>query len=482
MFSNRRVLIAAAILTKVAAGQTQLDLSTQSKSVNFSGAPFTRPVKTGTVQPATCTVGDLFFNTAAPAGQNLYACVAQNTWALETGGGGSPAGNNGDLQRNNNGALGAANLNQSADGSLNASKSITQPAPNAPPYVAGGTTTCDLSRSTVCQLNANGSTTLSVVNPHGSGPYTFVTITDANGPYTITLPASFQGVPPFSPAASTTTVVNCTYDGSATYTCGYTEAPSVLRMMTERSLPAAPSSGIACAPDSAGHMLRCISANGSTFAMAREISGIRKANGAAADTAAAAADVVGLFSGCSGVQYLGADGACHAAAGGGITNTQPFLMPYGSGTAAASFNTTANTLYLFALESQTANQVAKIISSVSGSSHIAWAVYSFNGSSSSLLATGSAVSACGGCFIAQGLSFAFSAGTSYYLALSTDGAVSIGMATSVFNPAPSGSISAVLAGIAANTVSWSGGVPTFPATTGSISAAAIAWPFVVLTY
>jgi hypothetical protein len=32
--------------------------------------------------------------------------------------------------------------------------------------------------------------------------------------------------------------------------------------------------------------------------------------------AAAAADVVGLFTGCSGTQYLGADGACHTAAGG----------------------------------------------------------------------------------------------------------------------------------------------------------------------
>lgn len=32
---------------------------------------------------------------------------------------------------------------------------------------------------------------------------------------------------------------------------------------------------------------------------------------------AAAADVVGLFSACSGTQYLGADGACHTPAGGG---------------------------------------------------------------------------------------------------------------------------------------------------------------------
>ena len=37
--------------------------------------------------PALCTVGDMFFNTSAAAGANLYACIASNTWAVETGGG-----------------------------------------------------------------------------------------------------------------------------------------------------------------------------------------------------------------------------------------------------------------------------------------------------------------------------------------------------------------------------------------------------------
>src|SRR5690349_20079983 len=70
-----------------AAGQTQVDLRTQSKSVDFTGAPSTRPVKTGTTTPSLCTPGDLFFNTSSPVGANLYACVAANTWALEGGGG-----------------------------------------------------------------------------------------------------------------------------------------------------------------------------------------------------------------------------------------------------------------------------------------------------------------------------------------------------------------------------------------------------------
>lgn len=78
-------------LTILSAGgvvaQTQVDLRTQTKMVDFSGAPSTRPVKTGTTLPALCSIGDLFFNTAAAAGANLYACVTVNVWALETGGG-----------------------------------------------------------------------------------------------------------------------------------------------------------------------------------------------------------------------------------------------------------------------------------------------------------------------------------------------------------------------------------------------------------
>jgi len=50
------------------------------------------------------------------------------------------------------------------------------------------------------------------------------------------------------------------------------------------------------------------------------ITGILKGNGTSAVTAAAASDVTGLFTGCSGTQYLGADGACHTA-GGTVTTT-----------------------------------------------------------------------------------------------------------------------------------------------------------------
>ncbi len=67
-------------------GQTQVDLRTQSKSIDFTAAPTTKPVKTGTALPATCSQGALFFETTAPAGANLFGCTATNTWSLQTGG------------------------------------------------------------------------------------------------------------------------------------------------------------------------------------------------------------------------------------------------------------------------------------------------------------------------------------------------------------------------------------------------------------
>jgi hypothetical protein len=58
-----RAILVAAWLIGVADGQlTQVDLRTQSKSVDFSGANTTKPFKAGTVLPATCSVGEAFFS------------------------------------------------------------------------------------------------------------------------------------------------------------------------------------------------------------------------------------------------------------------------------------------------------------------------------------------------------------------------------------------------------------------------------------
>jgi hypothetical protein len=73
---------------RVASAQTLVDLASQSKNVDFSKAVSTKPAQAGPTIPPGCSTGQIFFDTAAPAGQNLYACTATNTWSLEDGTGG----------------------------------------------------------------------------------------------------------------------------------------------------------------------------------------------------------------------------------------------------------------------------------------------------------------------------------------------------------------------------------------------------------
>ena len=70
----------AVLVVWIAAGQTQIDLTTQVKNV---------PIKAGASLPGTCAVGQLFFLSSAPTGANLYGCTAVNTWSAQGGQGGA---------------------------------------------------------------------------------------------------------------------------------------------------------------------------------------------------------------------------------------------------------------------------------------------------------------------------------------------------------------------------------------------------------
>lgn len=78
----RLIILLALSVCALVEAQTTINLGTEGRDVDFSAAPFTKPVKVGTVLPATCGVGELFFDTASPAGQNLFGCTAPNTWSL----------------------------------------------------------------------------------------------------------------------------------------------------------------------------------------------------------------------------------------------------------------------------------------------------------------------------------------------------------------------------------------------------------------
>jgi hypothetical protein len=83
-----RIIWTSAVLGGIVDAQTQVDLWAQSKSVDFSAAVSTKPVTTGTVLPAICGIGQMFFLSNAPAGQNVYGCTATNTWTVQSGGSG----------------------------------------------------------------------------------------------------------------------------------------------------------------------------------------------------------------------------------------------------------------------------------------------------------------------------------------------------------------------------------------------------------
>lgn len=69
-----------------AEAQTRIDLSTQSRHVDFSEALSTRPFKIGSSLPSTCTTGDMFFHTNASPTNVIYACTATNMWMLQSSG------------------------------------------------------------------------------------------------------------------------------------------------------------------------------------------------------------------------------------------------------------------------------------------------------------------------------------------------------------------------------------------------------------
>jgi hypothetical protein len=83
------VLLVSAILD-FGHGQTRVDLSRQTRNIDFSSASSSKPFKTGVSIPATCSQGETFFKSDALPGTNLYLCVSTNTWSPVSEGQSSP--------------------------------------------------------------------------------------------------------------------------------------------------------------------------------------------------------------------------------------------------------------------------------------------------------------------------------------------------------------------------------------------------------
>jgi hypothetical protein len=144
------------VLGPGSSGQTKLNLQSQSKNVDFSAAASASPMPVGAMLPATCSTGQAFFLTSAPAGANLYWCIPANTWVLE---GGSSSGGTGGLT-----------YCAPASGSGSA---YTCTALNAPAALAAGQVYVffpDVSSSSAApSLNMNGLGARAIVRRDGSG-------------------------------------------------------------------------------------------------------------------------------------------------------------------------------------------------------------------------------------------------------------------------------------------------------------------------
>lgn len=179
---------------------TTLNLGTQGRNADFSNLPFTRPVAVGTSLPATCQVGQLFFNSAAAAGANLYGCTAPNTWTLQSGGGSSGTGGSPTPTGSGTAAFSPSSLNFSAQtvGTTTPSQAIVFSNTGTGPITIssvtlGGANSLDFWTSNNCgtTLSVGASCTIAVsLTPSVAGAETAtLTVSDntSNSPHTLAL-------------------------------------------------------------------------------------------------------------------------------------------------------------------------------------------------------------------------------------------------------------------------------------------------------
>ena len=87
MHLKRTCMLALTVLLHVGNAQTRVDLATQSKTVDFSKASLTKPFKSGIALPAICSTGEVYLLLSGQPGQNIYTCIATNSWVLQGGAG-----------------------------------------------------------------------------------------------------------------------------------------------------------------------------------------------------------------------------------------------------------------------------------------------------------------------------------------------------------------------------------------------------------
>jgi len=82
---SQKVLLASVFVAALPAQTVINGGRTITGAWDASGAALTKPVRVGSAVPGNCSAGELFFNTAAAAGQNIYLCQPSNVWTQLNG-------------------------------------------------------------------------------------------------------------------------------------------------------------------------------------------------------------------------------------------------------------------------------------------------------------------------------------------------------------------------------------------------------------
>ena len=452
--------IALGLLAGLAMGQTQINLPRESRNVDFSGAVSTRPEKTGASLPGTCSVGQLFFNTSAAAGSNLYGCVATNTWAVLSGGGsGGGSGGNGP------GICFAFNAS----------------APNA----------------LVCTITGFTLTSGSMVNLFVTAATTSASVTLAiNGSAGIPVDRGSGNAPTAGEIGPSETPVLLSYNGTVfeVVNDSFEAGPTNCLSLTRTSFPWTIDINTSCLPE---------------LTTANTFSGYNNFSGGQIRLPESTVGTLPSASANTGKEFIVTDGAsssdcstgggsnvvsmCRSngtawvfiggSGGGGSTLTDAggtgygSWAPFGIGTGGSSFTYgTGGTTYFIEMSGLPLMTVSSVVmqdTGPGGTHYWAFALYRTDGAGGcNLVANTSGLAFTGGGFDTNALLSAYQLqpSTTYYAAWSSD--TSGGTHTAVigseqlFNPDTGGGSNSNRY-FTGNTTAWSGGTPTFPSTCGT---------------
>jgi hypothetical protein len=290
----------------------------------------------GTALPAQCAVGQVFFKSNAPAGANLYTCIAQDSWtavglaqgtaasrpanctsgqiwlATDTGamtycsvtgspgtwsstlGGaaGIPAGGSAGqvLAKNSNTDDDTHWVTNTGSGSSAVLTPMSYSA--TPAFTVSASSTPQVFTMTLAgNVTSSTLTTTSAMAGQQIG---FILTQDGTGAHTFAWPSNVLGACAISGTASIATTVTGIFDGSNVRATGCTSNdPTTIVALgpTRSALPPPPAANVGCWLDSAANTQECIDPSGNTTRMVRVWSGTAALGTGAIASGACATDV-----------------------------------------------------------------------------------------------------------------------------------------------------------------------------------------------